>query len=103
LAPEGNATFTLRGVTIGINFHWERKEDQTFEGSLRLLLNPDGKITAIATTGSVRSLSLPDVPTVQEGGLSGYDVTSWNGLAAPTKTPGEIVIRFENKIDLHKN
>src|ERR1035437_4989639 len=47
LAPEGNATFTLRGVTIGINFHWERKEDQTFEGGLRLLLNPDGTITAI--------------------------------------------------------
>ena len=42
LAPEGNATFTLRDVTIGINFHWERKEDQTFEGGLRLLPNADG-------------------------------------------------------------
>ena len=57
-----------------------------FEGGLS-----DGKITAIATTGSVRSLSLPEVPTVQEGGLSGYDVTSWNGLAAPTRTPPEIL------------
>jgi stage II sporulation protein D len=51
LVPEGNATFTLRGVTIGINFHWERKEDQTFEGGLRLLLNPDGTITAINDAG----------------------------------------------------
>jgi len=51
LAPEGNATFTLRGVTIGINFHWERKEDQTFEGALRLLLNSDGTITAINDAG----------------------------------------------------
>jgi peptidoglycan hydrolase-like amidase len=51
LVPGGNATFTLRGVTIGINFHWERKEDQTFEGGLRLLSNPDGTITAINNMG----------------------------------------------------
>jgi len=51
LVPEGNATFTLRGVTIGINFHWERKEDQTFEGGLRFLLNADGTITAINDVG----------------------------------------------------
>ena len=51
LVPEGNATFTLRGVTIGINFHWERKEDQTFEGGLRLLLSPEGTITAINDAG----------------------------------------------------
>jgi SpoIID/LytB domain protein len=51
LVPEGKATFTLRGVTIGINFHWERKEDQTFEGGLRLLLNADGTITAINDVG----------------------------------------------------
>src|ERR1035437_3045190 len=51
LEPEGNATFTLRGVTIGINFHWERKEDQTFEGGLALVLSPDGTITAINDAG----------------------------------------------------
>jgi SpoIID/LytB domain protein len=51
LVPEGNATFTLRGVTIGINFHWERKEDQTFEGGLRFLPNADGTITAINDVG----------------------------------------------------
>ena len=47
LTPEGDATFTLRDVTIGISFHWQRKEEQTFEGGLRLLLNDDGTITAI--------------------------------------------------------
>ena len=51
LAPEGTATLTLRGVTIGINFHWERKEDQTFEGGLRLLPNADGTMTAINDVG----------------------------------------------------
>jgi len=51
LAPEGKATFTLRGVTIGINFHWERKEDQTFEGGLRLLAGAGGTLTAINEAG----------------------------------------------------
>ena len=49
--PLSGGTFTLKGVTIGINFHWERKEDQTFEGSLWLLAAPDGTITAINEIG----------------------------------------------------
>ena len=56
LVPEGNATFTLWDVTIGINFHWERKEDETFEGGLRLLLNADGTITVINDAGVERYL-----------------------------------------------
>lgn len=40
-------TFTLKDVTIGIRFHWERKEDQTFEGNVWFLAAPDGTITAI--------------------------------------------------------
>jgi SpoIID/LytB domain protein len=51
LVPESDATFTLRDVTIGINFHWERKEDETFEGGLRLVRNDDGTITAINDAG----------------------------------------------------
>ena len=46
-APKGeNASFSLNEVSIGINFHWERKETQTFSGSLRLLVF-DGKVCAI--------------------------------------------------------
>jgi stage II sporulation protein D len=41
------ATFTLKDVTIGINFHWERKENQTFEGNARFVEMQDGSITAI--------------------------------------------------------
>jgi len=41
------ATFTLMDVTIGINFHWERNEKQTFEGDLRIRLNADGTMTVI--------------------------------------------------------
>jgi SpoIID/LytB domain protein len=45
------ATCTLRSVTIGIDFHWERKEDQTFEGNLRFLANTNGTISAINEIG----------------------------------------------------
>lgn len=49
--PLGGATFTLKDVTIGIHFHWERKEDQTFAGSLRLIAAPDRTITAVNDIG----------------------------------------------------
>ena len=39
--------FILRNVTIGLHFHWERREDQTFEGGIRFVLRPDGTVTAI--------------------------------------------------------
>ncbi len=42
-----DSTFTLRGVTIGIQFHWERKEDQTFEGNLLFVAGDTGTIAAI--------------------------------------------------------
>jgi len=47
LVPRDGSTFTLLDVTIGNRFHWERTEDQTFEGSLVLKTRPDGTITAI--------------------------------------------------------
>ena len=46
-----NATFSLHDVTIGINFHWEREENQTFEGNLRFLSHTDGTITVINEIG----------------------------------------------------
>jgi SpoIID/LytB domain protein len=46
-SPAAGGTFTLRDVVIGVQFHWERKEDQTFEGKLRFLRREDGTITAI--------------------------------------------------------
>ena len=51
----------------------------------------DGKIRAIATTGEKRSVVLKDVPTVQESGVPGYDVVSWNAFFAPKGTPKEVV------------
>ena len=51
----------------------------------------DGKIRALATSGSVRSESTPDIPSAREGGVADYDVISWNALFAPAGTPPEIV------------
>ena len=53
-----------------------------------------GKLRAIATTGNQRWPGLPDVPTVAEQGVSGYDVRSWAGLMAPAGTPRTVVDRL---------
>jgi len=50
-----------------------------------------GNVRALAVTASKRYPGLPDVPTVIESGLPGYDVSSWNGLAAPAKTPAAVI------------
>lgn len=51
----------------------------------------DGKLRALASSGAVRSESTPELPTVQESGVSGYDVVSWNALFARSGTPPEII------------
>jgi tripartite-type tricarboxylate transporter receptor subunit TctC len=51
----------------------------------------DNKVRALATSGTGRSQVLPNVPTVQEAGIAGYEVTSWNGFFAPNGTPAAVV------------
>ncbi len=72
----------------------------TMQGNLALMIDSyssmkgnlaDGKIRALASSGSVRSESTPDIPTLQEAGVANYDVISWNALFAPVGTPPEIV------------
>jgi tripartite-type tricarboxylate transporter receptor subunit TctC len=53
-----------------------------------------GRVKAIATTGKVRSPVLPDVPTVAEAGVPGYEAVIWLGLMAPKNTPPAIVNRL---------
>ena len=57
-----------------------------------------GKLRAIATTGIERDPRFPDVPTVDEAGLKGFDFTWWQGIAAPANTPPEIVDRLGQAI-----
>jgi tripartite-type tricarboxylate transporter receptor subunit TctC len=58
----------------------------------------DKQIRALATSGPERASYLPDVPTVQESGVPGYDVISWNGVVARAGTPTEIVNLLNAKI-----
>ena len=53
-----------------------------------------GKLRALATTGPKRSATLPDLPTMIESGLPGYESTAWIGLAMPAGTPKEIIARM---------
>ena len=57
-----------------------------------------GKLRAIAVTSSKRSPALPNVPTIAESGLPGYEATSWFGLLAPAGTPKDIVDRVSAQI-----
>ncbi|HZT63207.1 MAG TPA: tripartite tricarboxylate transporter substrate binding protein [Burkholderiales bacterium] len=57
-----------------------------------------GKLRALAVTSIRRSEGLPDVPTVAESGLAGYDSTQWYGVLAPAGTPKEIVARLHEAI-----
>lgn len=59
----------------------------------------DGQMQAIATTARERASNLPNTPTVIESGLPDYDVTSWNGLAAPAGTPADIIEKLNAGID----
>ena len=57
-----------------------------------------GKLRALAATGPQRWPGLPDVPTVAEQGVAGYDVRSWAGLMAPAGTPAAIVSRLNAEV-----
>jgi tripartite-type tricarboxylate transporter receptor subunit TctC len=56
------------------------------------------KIVALASTGEKRTAYLPDVPTVIESGLKGYDVNSWNGISVPAATPKPIIEKLNQAI-----
>jgi tripartite-type tricarboxylate transporter receptor subunit TctC len=57
-----------------------------------------GKTRALAVTTAKRSRLMPDLPTVVESGLPGYDVTTWFGLVAPSGTPREIVTKLNTEV-----
>ncbi len=57
-----------------------------------------GKVKALGTTGAARSAVMPDVPTLGEAGVPGYDATIWLGLMAPRNTPPQIVARLNAEV-----
>ena len=92
--PKGIGTFWLRGVTIGVNFHWERKEDQKFGSALRIIVE-NGKLTAVNIIGvedyltSVISSEMS--ATASEELLKAHAVISRSWLLAQIEKNKEIV------------
>jgi tripartite-type tricarboxylate transporter receptor subunit TctC len=56
-----------------------------------------GKLRALATTGAKRDPALPDLPTIAEAGVPGYESGVWFGLMAPAGTPKDIIARLNGE------
>jgi tripartite-type tricarboxylate transporter receptor subunit TctC len=59
----------------------------------------DGSLRAIAVTSAQRAANLPDLPTMQEAGLNDFDVTSWNAVVAPARTPVPVIERINRELN----
>ncbi|MGH8764411.1 MAG: Bug family tripartite tricarboxylate transporter substrate binding protein [Burkholderiales bacterium] len=59
-----------------------------------------GRARALASTGAKRSGYLPSVPTAEEAGLPGYEVSGWNALAVPTGTPAEVIAILNKQMNV---
>ena len=57
-----------------------------------------GRLRALGVTSLKRATSLPDVPTISEAGLKGYEMVVWHGILAPAKTPQPIVVRLNHDV-----
>jgi tripartite-type tricarboxylate transporter receptor subunit TctC len=71
-------------------------EAQLMFGSLATTIGPvqQGRLRALGVSTLKRSAALPDVPTISEAGVAGYDAASWYGLIVPSATPAAIVARL---------
>ena len=56
-----------------------------------------GKLRALAVGGAKRSSAAPEIPTVAESGLPGFEITDWQGLLAPAKTPAAVIDRLNRE------
>src|SRR5262249_24647369 len=57
----------------------------------------DNQIRALASTTPARAAYLPDVPSVHEAGLPGFDVVTWNGFFVPANTPADLIDRINRE------
>jgi tripartite-type tricarboxylate transporter receptor subunit TctC len=57
-----------------------------------------GKVRALGTAGATRTSALPDVPTIAEQGVPGFDAASWYGLVAPAKTPEPVLATLREEV-----
>src|SRR3972149_8036546 len=58
----------------------------------------DGRLRALGVSSDTRSEALPDVPTIAEAGVPGYELDSWDGVAVPQGTPQSIIAKINRQI-----
>ncbi len=73
--------------------------DMAFPTILQATQVRSGRLRALAVTSLKRSAALPDVPTISESGVPGYEINQWNGLLAPPGLPAELVVRLSGDIN----
>lgn len=89
-----------RGAAAGLTALMANEIDMMFDNLPSALgLVQGGKLTPLAVTTAQRSSALPDVPTMEEAGLKGYQVSAWFGLAAPTGLPQPVQQRLEQALE----
>ncbi len=60
----------------------------------------NGRLIGLGVPGAKRSDALPEVPTFQESGLAGFDVSSWTGIFAPAKTPPAVIAKLQRELSV---
>ena len=86
-----NLFMSLKSKDISVAF-------EVISPAMQALKN--GDMRALAVSSAKRYEGLPQVPTMAESGVKGYDVVAWNGMAVPAKTPRAIVDRLNKEINL---
>ncbi|MGE0804955.1 MAG: tripartite tricarboxylate transporter substrate binding protein [Burkholderiaceae bacterium] len=87
-----------KGIAHGVTDLVAGQVSMTFDMATVLPYVKSGKLRPIAVANGQRSSSLPDVPTIAEAGLPGYEASAWYGLFAPAGTPAEIVRRLNSEV-----
>lgn len=88
-----------KGTTTAVPDVMTGRVSLMFDGGALVTQVRDGKVKLMAVTGSRRAPGLPDVPTMAEAGVPGYELDLWFGIVAPTGTPDAIVQRLSREID----
>src|SRR5882672_3236856 len=88
-----------KGMALAITDLMGGQVTMTFGTSLSVIPQVrSGRLRALATTGATRSPALPDLPTIAETGVPGYEASLWYGFVGPAKIPPEIVNRLNSAI-----
>jgi tripartite-type tricarboxylate transporter receptor subunit TctC len=88
-----------KGTTVALPDIMQGRVHMMFDGGAFLPQVKAGKVRLLAVTSSKRLESLPDVPTMSEAGVPGYEVTIWFAVMAPAGTPRPIVDRLSQEIN----